>query len=342
MLVKRSMAAQSTSVERAGPDTCRGGLRRLWYINREQTNAEGFHISMTGQPGKGLWYVRKGGQIRGPFPAGQIAREILLGRIRDNDELSSDREHWRPLSALPQLIPEVMQHADTEEGRQHLLLARLREDERLHDRRGPGHAPADTNLRHGDRRTVESFDVVAHRERVTRWAAEETKEERNLLLPAAVIMIALFILLTYFLWYRPAPPPAERDCQAVPAPGVNWSGCEMAARNLSRIDLNRAILSNAILNGANLQAANLMRADLSYAGLEGADLRAANLQNANLKGAVLRNANLAQADLRHADLGYVSLLGANLNGASLADARLDKAIWTDGRVCNIGSVGECR
>jgi uncharacterized protein YjbI with pentapeptide repeats len=296
---------------------------------------------MAGQPGKGLWYVRKGGRIRGPFPAGQIAREILVGRIRENDELSDDREHWRPLSALPQLVPEVMQHADTEEGRQHLLLARLREDERLHDRRGPGHAPADTNLRHGDRRTVESFDVVAHRDRVVRWAAEGTQDERNLLLPAAVILITLFILANYFIWYRPAPPPAVRDCLAAPAPAVNWSGCEMSARSLSRVNLSDSIINNAMLNGADLHAANLAHADLSYTALEGADLRAANLQNANLKGAVLRNANLAQADLRQADLGYVALQGANLNGVSLAGAKLDKAIWTDGRVCNVGSVGEC-
>jgi len=149
---------------------------------------------MTGQPGKGLWYVRKDGRIRGPLPAGQIASEILLGRIRKNDELSVDREHWRSLNALPQLAPEAMQHVDTEEGRQHLLLARLREDERLHDRRASALNAAETNQRHGDRRTVESFDMEAHR--------EDTKEERNLLLPAAVIMIGLFILVTYFLWHR--------------------------------------------------------------------------------------------------------------------------------------------
>jgi uncharacterized protein YjbI with pentapeptide repeats len=297
---------------------------------------------MTGQPAKGLWYVRKDGRIRGPFPAGQIAREILLGRIRDNDELSTDREHWRPLSALPQLMPAVMQNADTEEGQQHLLLARLREDERLHDRRGPGHAPADINQRHGDRRTVESFDAVAHRERVTRWAAEENKEERNLLLPAAVIMITLFILGTYFLWYRPAVPLAERDCQAAPAAAVNWSSCDMSARNLGRADLKLANLSNAILKGSDLRGAQLRAADLSYANLEAVDLRDADLRSANLKGAVLRGANLSQSDLRDADLGYANLQVANLNGANLSGAKFGRAIWVDGRVCTADSVGECR
>lgn len=297
---------------------------------------------MTGQPAKGLWYVRKDGRIRGPFPAGQIAREILLGRIRDNDELSTDREHWRLLSALPQLVPEVMQRTDTAEGRQHLLLARLREDERMHDRRGPVHAPADSSQRHGDRRTVESFDVVAHRERVTRWAAEENKEERNLLLPAAVIMITLFILVTYFLWYRPAPPLAERDCQAAPAAAVNWSGCEMPARNLSRADLSRANLSNTILKAADLHGAQLRAADLSYANLENANLHSADLRAANLKGASLRGANLSLGDLRDADLGYANFQAANLNGVNLSGAKLGRAIWIDGRVCATGSVGECR
>ena len=41
---------------------------------------------------------------------------------------------------------------------------------------------------------MESFDVVAH------LADAETKEERNLLLPAATIMIALFIFAAYILW----------------------------------------------------------------------------------------------------------------------------------------------
>ncbi len=297
---------------------------------------------MTGQPGKGLWYVRKDGRIRGPFPAGQIAREILLGRIRENDELGVDREHWRLLSALPQLMPAAMQHADTQEGQQHLLLARLREDERLHDRREPGHTPDDSNLRHGDRRTVESFDVVAHRARVTRWAAEENKEERNLLLPAAVIMITLFILVTYFLWYHPAPPLPERDCQAVPVAAVNWSGCEMPARNLNRADLRRANLSNTMLKAANLSAAQLIGADLSYANLEGADLSGATLRTANLKGVALGGANLSRSDLRDTDLGYANLQAANLNGVRLSGAKLDRAIWIDGRVCADGSVGECR
>jgi hypothetical protein len=294
---------------------------------------------MAEHSGKSQWYVRKGGRTRGPLPAGQIEREILLGRIRENDDLSTDSEHWHPLRSLLQLVPEVMRHSDTEEGRQHLLLARLRMDERLHDRRGSGYAPADTNRRHGDRRNVESFDVVTPRERDTGPAE---KDERNLLLPAAVIMIALFVLATYFLWYRPAPSHGLRDCEAAPAPAVNWSGCDMPGRVLRRVDLSRANLSGTKLTGVDAHAAQLRAADLSFASLEEADLSSANLRAANLNGALLSGANLSLGDLRDADFGHASLQGANLHGAKLKGAKLGRAIWTDGRVCADGSVGECR
>jgi len=286
-----------------------------------------------------LWYIRKEGQTRGPSPAEQIAREILLGRIRENDDLSTDCVHWRPLRALPQLVPEVMRINDTVEGRQRLLLARLRVDDRGHERRGPGYAPAGSDRRHGDRRTVESFDVVVPREHDIRLATEVegARDERKRLLPAAVIMIALFMVATYFFWYRPAVPRAVRDCQAAPAPAVNWSGCDMLGRTLSRVDLSRANLSGTKLTGADLRAARLRASDLHDANLEDADLSGANLRAANFKGALLRGANLSQSDLRDADFSQTSLEAANLNGA-----KLGRAIWTDGRVCAAGSVGECR
>ena len=224
-----------------------------------------------------------------------------------------------------------------------MLLARLRVDDRGHERRGSGYAPVGSDRRYGDRRNVESFDVVVPRERDIRLApgVEGERDERNRLLPAAVIMIALFMIATYFFWYRPAMPRAESDCAAGSAPAVNWSGCEMPGRSLSRVDLSRANLSNAKLTGADLQGTQLRAADLSYASLEGADLRGANLRAANLKGVLLSGANLSLSDLRDADLGYANLQAANLNGVSLSGAKLGRAIWTDGRVCSADSVGEC-
>ena len=296
----------------------------------------------TPEPTKHLWYVRRAGKVRGPFPRGQITREILLGRIRMDDELSQDRETWQPVAQLPQLIPEVLRQADSAEGQQRLTLARLREDERLHDRRGAGKKSEASDKRRRDRRNVESFETVAHRDLRVRWQAEEQNNERRLLIPAAVLMTVVFALLMYFLWARPAAPPAARDCAAAPAPAVNWNGCDLRGRQLARTDLREANLASTILKRTNLQAANLLRADLRYVDFEGADLRGATLREANLVGAVLRGAALAQADLRDADLAYADLQGANLTGANLIGVRLEKTIWTDGRVCAADSVGACR
>lgn len=289
-----------------------------------------------------LWYVRRAGAVRGPYPPGQVSREILLGRIRDGDELSQDRTRWKPLAELPQLHPPVLRHGETPEGRQHLLLARLRVDERLHDRRGAGFAPEGANRRHGDRRNVESFDVVAQRESVASPGGGAPTEERNLLLPVAVTLIAILMLAMYFFWYQPAPSGASPNCQAPPKPGINWTGCALSGRNLQGASLGGAQLDNSVLANANLRDANLASADLSYARLDAADVRGANLQSASLKGATLRGTNLTNADLRDSDMTYADLQGANLSSAQLQGARLDRAIWSDGRECATGSVGECR
>ncbi len=156
---------------------------------------------MSSQPiPRQLWYVRKGGRTQGPIPHEQVAHEILLGRIRKNDEISADGQHWQHPNTLPQLVPEVMKHADTKEARQHLLLARLREDERQSARRhGAGHVPVDSSRRLGDRRTVESFDVTPPPEMKTRPAGDVDEAEFSLLLPAALLLTALFVLAMY-LW----------------------------------------------------------------------------------------------------------------------------------------------
>lgn len=288
-----------------------------------------------------LWYVRRAGRVRGPYPPGQVAREILLGRIVESDELSHDREHWRPLAELPEMVPEVMRHAGTETGRQRLLLARMHEDERLHDRRHDAGPETGARRRRRDRRDTEPVTVVAHRERVNRWAHERPAPERQRLLLGATLAVALAVLLVY-VFYRPDVEVVVRDCGTPPAAGVNWNSCDLAGRSLNRAVLARANLANANLLRADLGHARLDGADLGFANLAGADLRGAALASANLRGAVLRGARLGGADLRDAELGYADLTGADLGGARLGGARLDKAIWIDGRVCGVGSVGTCR
>ena len=55
-----------------------------------------------------LWYTRRDGVVRGPYPDRQISRYILLGRIGENDELRPEGGQWAGMKDYPDLIPEVM------------------------------------------------------------------------------------------------------------------------------------------------------------------------------------------------------------------------------------------
>jgi hypothetical protein len=289
-----------------------------------------------------LWYVRRAGRVRGPLPPRQVSREVLLGRIRADDELSQDRESWRAPHEWPELVPEALRRAGGPGLRERLVLARLREDERLHDRRAGAGAQSGGERRHGDRRTIESFEPQALRAGHARPEREEESAAPNLLIPVAVTLTIGFSLAMYFFWYRPATPPPGSHCRAPAAPAVDWNACNLARRALARADLREARLGNAVLARADLRGANLLRADLRYANLEGADLRGAVLREAMLTGARLPAADLRETDLRDADLGHAVLEGARLEGARLSGARLGDAVWSDGRVCAPESIGECR
>jgi hypothetical protein len=179
------MAAQSTSPTFASPQELarRGRLEESTGMQPERANRQ-------------LWYVRREGQMRGPLPEGQVSREIILGRILLSDEVSDDRRRWHALATIPKLVPEVVHHANTEAGRSRLLLARLREDERLHDRRAPHPVSRVDDRRHGDRRNFGSLETFMIPEPVN---AEEvaTAKQSQLLLPLAILMVLLFALGFY-------------------------------------------------------------------------------------------------------------------------------------------------
>ncbi|PTN36380.1 pentapeptide repeat-containing protein [Desulfonatronum sp. SC1] len=87
-----------------------------------------------------------------------------------------------------------------------------------------------------------------------------------------------------------------------------------------------------VIDGCSIQAyTRCPEVNLSNANLEGVNLQGAYLKGANLKGANLKNAKLIDVYFYEADLS-----GANLTGADLS-----KAIWTDGKVCAFGSIGQC-
>ena len=99
---------------------------------------------------KQLWYTRRDKEIRGPFPPGLITRYILLGRIQESDELSTDQLSWQQVSCLPDLIPPQMKlDLSMPDNMEKLRIARMREDEReTVDRRNKNDSNSDHDVAH--------------------------------------------------------------------------------------------------------------------------------------------------------------------------------------------------
>lgn len=173
-----------------------------------------------------------------------------------------------------------------------------------------------------------------HDDSLDAQSADDGAVESGKAVRAMLIALAIIGVLTagvYFASQRDAE--SERDCAAVPAPGINLEGCRLNGAVLTAVAMPDARLANAILAGARLSEAELSRADMRYADLNGADLSYARLNDAVLKGANLRLADLTNADLTGADLSFADLSSTQLGGARFDRANLEGAIWADGRRC---------
>ncbi len=153
---------------------------------------------------KQLWYTRRSKEIRGPFPEGLITRYILLGRIIETDELSTDQISWKQVSNFPDLIPpELKLDLNIPENSEKLQIARMREDERESvDRRVAERSDSKNNpsfLERGtDRRNTESMDVIRHREIKTKLLKSLRQKEKENIIQR--IIGALFVF-TIILWF---------------------------------------------------------------------------------------------------------------------------------------------
>lgn len=314
---------------------------------------------------KQLWYMRRGMEVRGPYPAGQISRYILLGRIKESDELSTDQHNWQAVSQVPVLIPEEMKaDLDDAQAAERLMIARMREDERsARDRRGPTEgAPAAERRRESDRRDEEEREFVRHREVKTAITEALQENKQSYFLRGVLATLFLVAVISGAWYYQPWQPTESIDCNALPQPWVNWSNCLMEGVQLAGADLRGARLRNANLSGADVRGAQLGGADLAYTSLAGAKLGTAHLNQAAMLGANLRNADVSRADLSGANLAYAVLKGADLSGANLrgadltnadlqgakiegadfTSAKLAQAVWVDGSICPPTAVGECK
>ncbi len=293
-----------------------------------------------------LWFTRRDGVVRGPYPGKQVSRYILLGRIREGDELKRGDNDWAPLSVYPELLPEVMKLPPTKENLKKLLMARMHEDERepVDRRERAPKKPSGTQnkRRSGERRRDETEEELRYR--LLRFELlHKAHGNQNLyrypLLASALVFLGLAV--SYAL-EQVQPEPVEPDCAARAHPGVNWNNCDQTGLVADHADLIGANIKNARLDAAQLYGANLAGANFEYSSLNMSNLQQADLSHARLVGVTLRGADLRNSTLVQADLSYANLSGASIEGANFAGAILDNAIWIDQKPCVPGSVGVCK
>jgi hypothetical protein len=172
-------------------------------------------------------------------------------------------------------------------------------------------------------------------------ASSNAEERRVPWMAIGVVLCLIGGVLGLALWVG-MPKEAELpQCNAAPAPGVNWSNCLLSGIDVGSASLAGATLNNVVLREARLSATNLSGADLRYADLSSADLRYADLQRAILLGASLQAADLRGGNLAGADLRYANLSGSLIENANFDKANLSSAIWYDGSTCAANSVGRC-
>lgn len=282
------------------------------------------------------WHVRRAGQVRGPFTFTILTKLARLGRLRQMDELSSDKIHWKQAKEFSGLFQptttEMLLKDDERNGldrREQKNLAAIKADKTVEYREGK------------DRRKAESEEEI-HRRKMRTQLLEVIRDNRQQdHFPIIAIILSLLLIVFTGLFFTTPKHESEPDCSTIPASGVNWDNCQLDKLKVIKGDLSNSLIRNAMLSRADLHGSRLTESNFSYSNLSNANLSGAVLDQAILKGTNLRSANLSSASLKSADLSYADLRDANLSKADLTSTLLDKAIWPDGKLCAKGSVGQC-
>jgi len=153
-----------------------------------------------------LWYAKRGDAIRGPYQPDQVARYMLLGRIRTDDLLSQDRESWYTAESLSELLPPELTTTGGRENDRLLAEVQLQVDERKGERRNCNNCQNRTACQ-SERRTHVDRRQVDGRYFVSRAPDENSYMHRFRASPRSQIRTFLYSVLLatlIFAWFTPA------------------------------------------------------------------------------------------------------------------------------------------
>ena len=268
-----------------------------------------------------LWYIRVSGEIKGPFASGLISKNILLGRIHPNDEISKDKQIWHKASSLNEVMPDIMKHRHEANYKE-----RLKAAIRWSDERGEVREKNDK----GDE------TIYIPRRNITHIGIKTT----GILGTIAFVLVILFFVYIIFI-FTPDEPEVQIDCSLQGQDNSIFDNCHLQNRNFSQRSLKGSSFKNTLLKNSSFKDSSMQNSQFNYANLSNANLSNANFSMASLKGADLSNAILYEANFTQADMSYVNFTGAKIAKIKLAATNLSNAIWFDGRICSAQSIGKC-
>jgi len=226
-----------------------------------------------------LWFIRRGSAVRGPYNSTKVRHFVLEDKLGLEDEVSPDRQEWRRVGSVPEVVPLQMRTDDSAFAAEQNAIRKV---DRVRATRG----------------IIVTLMVIAGLTGgVSIIGRQPLETERDC---AADPVPGVFL----------------EDCRLN---GAQMTGASLSGAQLASASLSGARLSESDLGNADLRYADLSGADLSYANLGAADLKGANLRLADLTNADLDQADLTYADLRGAKLGGTSLNRVKLEGAIWTD-----------------------
>lgn len=229
----------------------------------------------------GEWFVRRSGEVTGPFASGRIRQDLLEGEISLEDEVSHDQVHWQVVAQVTEVVPRALRVDPASE--ESLLRAQRRQEQRK--------AYLTILL------AIGLFGLA---------------------LAITMLLDQTVPVEEADCGSAPAPGVQWPHCQLQ---GLEAAGAQLQRSNLASANLAGSNLAGTDLRQASLRFSNLGNASLVQAQLQQADLTGADLRNADLSQAVLEGADLSYADLSGARLDGARFEGARLGDAIWTDGR---------------------